>query len=116
VDHSFWMDVKEKEISHTTIRHAESFCGVRVLTYAVMANHFHLLVEVPKRAEVDEAELVRRMTILYGKIYVANALRQWAEWRWTGTAYLVEDQQARLRVRMFDLSAFVKTVKQRYSM
>ena len=116
VDRTFRLDNKEKEIFRGTMRRAAAFCGVRVLTYAVMANHFHLLVEVPERAEVDEAELIRRMTILYGRAYVANALRQWAEWRRTGAASLVEEQQNRLRARMFDISAFVKTVKQRYSM
>jgi REP element-mobilizing transposase RayT len=110
------MDDGEKEIFRGMMRRAEAFCGVRVLTYAVMSNHFHLLVEVPERVEVDEAELVRRMTILYGRVHVANALKQWAEWCRTGTAYLVEEQQHRLRERMFDLSAFVKTLKQRYSM
>ena len=98
------------------MRRAEAFCGVRVLTYSIMANHFHLLVEVPERTEVDEDELVRRMTILYGKHYVSNAVRQWTEWRRTGAVYFVEEQQTRLRARMFDISAFVKTVKQRYSM
>jgi len=116
VDRTFRLDDKEKEIFRTMMRRAEAFCGVRVLTYAVMANHFHLLVEVPERSEVDEAELVRRMTALYGRIHAANVLRQWAEWRKTGAAYLVEEQQARLRLRMFDVSAFVKTLKQRYSM
>lgn len=116
VDRTFRMDDQEKEIFRNMMRRAEAFCGVRVLTYAVMANHFHILVEVPERVGVDDAELVRRMTILYGKVYVANALRQWAEWRRTGATYLVEEQQNRLRARMFDISAFVKTVKQRYSM
>jgi REP element-mobilizing transposase RayT len=116
VDRNFRLDDQEKDLFRGMLRRAEAFCGVRVLTYAVMSNHFHLLVEVPERGEVDDAELVRRMTILYGRAYVASAQHQWAEWRRTGAAYLVEDQQNRLRARMFDLSAFVKTVKQRYSM
>jgi len=116
VDRTFRLDDGEKEIFRSTMRRAETFCGVRVLTYAVMANHFHLLVEVPERSEVGEAELVRRMTVLYGKTCAAQTVRQWAEWRKTGAASLVEEQQARLRARMFDISAFVKTVKQRYSM
>ncbi len=116
VDRTFRLDDREKEVFRGTMRRAAAFCGVRVLTYAVMANHFHLLVEVPEPTGVDESELVRRMTILYGKAHVANALRQWAEWRRTGAGHLVEEQQGRLRARMFDLSAFVKTVKQRYSM
>ncbi|MDD4019234.1 MAG: transposase, partial [Kiritimatiellae bacterium] len=70
VDRTFRMDDKEKEIFRGMMRRAEAFCGVRVLTYAIMSNHFHLLVEVPVRGEVGEDELVRRMTILYGRIYV----------------------------------------------
>ena len=116
VDRAFKMDDVEKEIFRGIMRRAEAFCGVRVLTYAVMSNHFHLLVEVGERTEVDEAELVRRMTLLYGKKHVAGVQRQWAEWRRMGLAHLVEEQQERLRARMYDLSAFVKTLKQRYSM
>jgi len=63
VDRTFRLDDGEKEIFRGMLRRAEAFCGVRVLTYAVMSNHFHLLVEVGERVEVDEAELVRRMTI-----------------------------------------------------
>ncbi|HRR33184.1 MAG TPA: transposase [Kiritimatiellia bacterium] len=116
VDRGFRLDDGEKEIFRKMMRRAEAFCGVRVLTYAVMSNHFHLLVEVPERVEIDEAELVRRMTILYGEARTAETMRQWEAWRKTGAACLVEEQQNRLRARMYDLSAFVKTLKQRYSM
>ncbi len=116
VDRNFRMDDAEKEVFRGMMRRAEAFCGVRVLTYAVMSNHFHLLVEVPERVEIDEAELVRRMMILYGKQHAAQTVRQWAEWRRTGLPYLVDDQQNKLKARMYDISAFVKTLKQRYSM
>jgi REP element-mobilizing transposase RayT len=116
VDRTFRLDDREKEIFRGMMRRAEAFCGVRVLTYAVLSNHFHLLVEVPFRGEVDEAELVWRMTALYGRAHVALVLRQWEEWRKVGTAYLVEEEQNRMRARMGDISAFVKTLKQRYSM
>ncbi len=116
VDRVFRLDDREKEVFRGMMRRAEAFCGVRVLTYAVMSNHFHLLVEVPERGEVGEAELVRRMTALYGRAHVAAMVRQWEEWRKGGAAYLVEVEQDRLRARMGDVSAFVKTLKQRYSM
>jgi REP element-mobilizing transposase RayT len=64
VDRTFRLDEQEKDVFRGMMRRAEAFCGVRVLTYAVMSNHFHLLVEVPERGEVGEAELVRRMTVL----------------------------------------------------
>jgi len=116
VDRNFRLDDREKDIFRGMMRRAEAFCGVRVLTYALMSNHFHLLVEVPEHVGVDETELVRRVTLLYGKIYAANMTKQWSEWRKTGAAYLAEEQQCRLRARMGDVSAFVKTLKQRYSM
>lgn len=116
VDRNFRLDDREKEVFRGMMRRAATFSGVRVLTYALMANHFHLLVEVPGRGDVTEAELVRRMTVLYGRTYSAKVQKQWAEWRKTGAGYLVDEQQNRLRMRMGDISAFVKTLKQRYSM
>lgn len=116
VDRTFRLDDAEKEIFRCMMRRAEAFCGVRVLTYAILSNHFHLLIEVPERIEIDETELVRRMTVLYGKAHAAETVRQWAEWRKTGATYLVDEQQNKLRARMYDISAFVKTLKQRYSM
>ena len=116
VDRTFRLDDGEKDIFRGMMRRAAAFCGVRVLTYAVLSNHFHLLVEVPERGEVDEFELIRRVAALYGTPYAANLVKQWSEWRKTGTAYLVDEEQNRLRLRMGDVSAFVKTLKQRYSM
>lgn len=115
VDRNYRLDDAEKEIFRKMMRKAEAFSGVRILTYAVMSNHFHLLVEVPARGAVDEAELLRRVTALYGAAYARNMGDQWTEWRSHGATYLVEDQQERLRLRMGDISAFVKTLKQRYS-
>jgi len=116
VDRAFKLDDGEKEIFRRMMRKAEAFSGVRVLTYAVMSNHFHVLVEVPERGEVGEAELLSRMTALYGKAYVAGKVLQWAEWRKNGAAYLADAERDRLLARMGDVSAFVKTLKQRYSM
>ncbi len=116
VDRNFRLDDGEKEIFRRMMRKAEAFSGVRVLTYAIMSNHFHLLVEVPERGEVGEAELLRRMTALYGKPYVAGRVIQWAEWRKNGAASLADAERDRLLERMGDVSAFVKTLKQRYSM
>ena len=35
------------------MRRLEAFSGVRVLTYALMSNHFHLLCEVPQAQELS---------------------------------------------------------------
>lgn len=116
VDRAFKLDDGEKEIFRTMMRKAEAFSGVRVLTYAILANHFHLLVAVPERGAVGGDELARRMTALYGRAYVAARMKQWDEWRRNGAGYLADREQDNLRARMGDVSAFVKTLKQRYSM
>ena len=48
------------------MRRLEAFSGVRVLTYALMSNHFHLLCEVPQAQEPSEAELLERIQAGYG--------------------------------------------------
>ena len=40
------------------MRCLEAFSGIRVLTYALMSNHFHLLCEVPEPKTLSEAEVV----------------------------------------------------------
>ena len=40
----------EKEAFRKILRRMERFSGVEVLTYAVMGNHFHLLLRVPELA------------------------------------------------------------------
>ena len=49
VDRRHVLDDAEKERFVALMREAERFSRVRVLTFCVMANHFHILVEVPQR-------------------------------------------------------------------
>jgi hypothetical protein len=55
------LDGKEKERLHTLMRKTESFCGVQVLTYTILDNHFHILLFVPERRPVSDDELITRM-------------------------------------------------------
>jgi REP element-mobilizing transposase RayT len=88
---------------------------VRVLTYAILSNHFHVLVEVPEPQEVDEAEIMARLPSIYERRVIHEMQSQWALWRQQGQEALVQADLDRLRARMYDISAFVKTVKQRFS-
>ena len=98
------------------LRRAERFSGVRVLDYCVMDNHFHLLVKVPKQREVNDDVLDERIRILYGE---AKADRIFARWKLladVGGDAAVERERNALRKRMYDLSEFMKTFKQRFSL
>ena len=91
----------------------EAFCGVRILTYVVMSNHFHILVEVPRRPDVmpDAEVLLGRVEALHGPLYAQNV-------RSLLQSMSPEDARKHLSgywVRMHDVSWFIRLVKQRFS-
>jgi putative transposase len=107
---------REKEVLVGMLERVADFCGVRVLTFCVMSNHFHVLVFVPPSRALDDAELMRRYRVLYAenrapdqpKPAVLEGILQEngseaAAWR------------ERLERRMHDVSEFMKTLKQRFS-
>ncbi len=52
------------------MRRAERFSGVAVVTYAVLDNHFHMVLHVPGKNELDEmpeALFWKRLGSLYSK-------------------------------------------------
>ena len=115
VDGTPWMGPAEKEQFRKLMRAYETFSGLRVLTYSIMGSHAHMLLEAPERQEVDEQEIIRRMRAIYSPQQMRERLAQWALWREQGLERVVEQDLARLRARMYDLSHYMQTLKQRYS-
>ena len=60
---------QEKEKFREIMRIYEGFTGCRVLTYVLMNEHIHLMLEVPPMPKdgLSDAELLRRVTVLYGQ-------------------------------------------------
>ncbi len=96
------------------VRRAAEFCGLTLLGWCVMTNHFHLLVYLPERVEVDEAEVLRRYGLLKGKAALGDAERSFAEWRKAGEngERRIAKWLASQRRRMYDVGSFMKIVKQ----
>ena len=111
----FLIDETEKAILLGMIRGAAAFSGVDVFTYAIMSNHFHLLVRVPRKRDVSDKELEKRMMALYGPAKFNAVLKKWAGWMKKDQEDRVEDEKARMRARMYDLSQFCKTFKEAYT-
>ena len=88
------------------------FCGIEVITYCMMANHFHLLLRVPQEQTVTDPELIERMEALYGK--KANLVQLARKALASHGAIDLDIRQAMLE-RMGDVSAFMKEFKQRFS-
>jgi putative transposase len=123
VDRRFVLGTKEKEKFRTLMRMQENFTGCRVLSYCVMDNHFHLLLEVPPMAEggISDEELLKRLSAIYGADPVAGVARELADARaavYTRASGMDEALKAihgRFTYRMHDLGEFMKGLLQRFS-
>ncbi len=118
VDRQFVFGPLEREQFVRYMREYEAFCGVRILTYCVLSNHFHLLVEVPKRPEqLPGAEaLIEKLEGLSGHTLRAGELRQQVErLRQAGDEAGEQALRERLCALMWDVSAYMKLVKQRFT-
>ncbi|MEZ5386732.1 MAG: transposase [Prosthecobacter sp.] len=118
----FFDDV-EKEALRRVIWRMTEFCGIKVVTYCLMGNHFHLLAEVPHRetwlqrfdGPQGEAKLLEHLRILYSKTYVGLLRDEIADLRKRGLEMLVQQKLEAIKKRFCDLSLFVKEVKERFS-
>ena len=109
------MGAEEKERFRKLMRAAEGFSGVEVLTYAILDNHFHILVEVPEPEALSDEELLRRLGFLYTPEQVKRIELWLRVAREDGGDEAAEKLKSRYTRRMNDLSEFVKTLKQKYT-
>jgi hypothetical protein len=92
------------------------FCGVEVLTYALLSNHFHILGLVPQKSEIADAELLRRFEVLH-----PGSGRQQSRRLKSIHAMLArngpeaEGWRRQQRALMGDISQYMKLLKQGFS-
>ncbi len=104
---------REKEVLRKQIWKVSAFCGVEILTYCIMSNHFHVLVRTPDASEIEElsdSEILRRARCIYSpeKIeYFEDRLNEGGDIR--------KRFRTNLLSRMGDVSLFMKELKQRFS-
>ena len=117
VDRRRVLGKEERESFVRMMRLYEEFCGVRVLTYCVMSNHFHILLEVPQRPEegLSEKEFFRRLRLLYSELYVEEVAKLIRQRKRMKDEDGVEAIKERYLYRMWNLSQFMKVLKQRFT-
>ena len=88
------------------------FCGIRLLGWCIMTNHFHVLAYLPEEEELEEKEVVRRYGVLKGAL-VANMLaNELAKKHAQNDEKGVEETLAKIKKRMYDVGIFMKILKQ----
>ena len=117
MDRNFVFGVHERDVFGKIMRQVEAFSGVRVLTWTILSNHFHVLLEVPPQPEVapTDDEILDRCRKLYSADAMIAIEWEFAEAKRMGGEVL-ERLQARFLKRMWDLSEFMKTLKQKFTL
>lgn len=114
------LDDKSKDVLRSMVWKVAGFCGVEILAYCLMSNHFHILVRVPKAAPeepVSKEEVLRRYRFLYENSNTPNypdadVLQTILE---GNDEELAEEWRLRLAARMSDVSEFMRTLKHRFT-
>jgi REP element-mobilizing transposase RayT len=77
----FLLGEEEREHFRMLMRMCEKFTGCRVLTYCLMSNHFHILLEVTPVPEggISDGVLFERLGVFYGEAQVAEIVREMEE-------------------------------------
>ncbi|MEK7997006.1 MAG: transposase [Planctomycetota bacterium] len=105
----------EKHRLVSLMRSMAAFSGLNILAYCFMSNHFHILVHVPERREVSDDELIRRLHYIYSDWEVDMIAKQLEDHRRHEQTTAAEWLKNRYVYRMYDVSQFFKTMKQRFS-
>jgi hypothetical protein len=115
VDRRFIFGDLEKEVFRDLMRRQARFSGISILTYACMSNHFHILLRVPRCCEIDDRELERRLSAIHPPSKASGLIEEIREHECAGNQVLADELRARYHARMYDLAAFMKELKQRFS-
>jgi putative transposase len=108
---------EEAEFFLALMRRLERGCCVEVLTYALMANHFHILCKVPARRVLSDDHLLRCVAELYGADRRDRLAKQLTLLKEKGVPEqgALEALRQSYLARLFDVSIFMKELKGRFA-
>ena len=123
------LDEEDLEALRIIIRKLALFSGVKVMTYSLLSDHWHLLVKVPSREKFlrqfedrdgeevgsGESRLIGHLATLYSKAYINQLKLELAEMREQGLEDTVQEVLGRYTRRLFDLSLYMKEVKEKFA-
>ena len=111
---------KEKETFRKILFKQLKFSGLRAIAWCFMGNHFHLLLEIPDReaalAQLSDEDVLSRLSVLKGEKATKFLLAELETCRQNGDVLGVGRIAERVRKRLFDLSAFMKELKLKFTL
>ncbi len=123
------LEAEDLEGLRIIIRKLALFSGVKVMTYCLLSNHWHLLVKVPSRdqflrqfedregenAGSGEGRLMGHLATLYSRAYIKQLKLELADMRERGLGDAALEVLEKYKRRFCDLSLYVKEVKERFT-
>lgn len=108
---------REREVFVQLMLQQARFAGIEVLAYCVMSNHVHLLARVSPIESLPDRVLLQRYRDYYGEDKVPQSTYSVRELETILSAGGPDAEAARVRIlsRMGDLSAFMRELKQRFT-
>jgi hypothetical protein len=109
-------DYTSREVLRKMLWQVADYCGVQVLTYAILANHFHFLIRVPVKAPIPDEELLRRYQVLYPKPTRYQTVRlELVRQQLTENGPEAIAWRQRQSALMGDVSPFMQILKERFT-
>ena len=117
VDRQYILGDAEKEIFRSLMQELAEFCQVRILTFCLMSNHFHILVDVPRPPDQlpSAEETLEALSRLTGCQDVGAARQRLGSIREAKDPDAEALWLAGYHARRWNLSSFMKLLKQRFS-
>jgi len=120
---AFLFGPAEREMFGGMLARVAEFCGVEVLTWCCLSNHFHLLVRITesdadalrRRLRANPAMLLQHLGILYKRREMRELSGEIERLLKAGEDGALAELVERYLARIGNLSVFVKELKQRFS-
>ena len=123
------LEAEDLEGLRIIIRKMALFSGVKVMTYCLLSNHWHLLVKVPSKEKFlrqfedrkgeevgsGEVRLIGHLATLYSKVYINQLKLELTDMRQRGLEDAAQEVLEKYKRRFCDLSLYVKEVKERFT-
>ena len=113
----------EREMFGRMVARCAVFCGVEILTWCCLSNHFHLLIRISdsatealrQRLRSDPAAFAAHLKHIYTTKQAAGIVTEIDQLRTENHAAEADAVVERLLARIGDVSIFTKELKQRFS-